>query len=53
MISRFFRKIGVTFKKREASSRASRIIGRHRARWRAYQGLVDPRRLIFVDETCR
>jgi hypothetical protein len=26
-------------------------ISRHRARWRAYQGLIDPRRLIFIDET--
>ena len=24
---------------------------RHRARWRTYQGLIDPRRLIFLDET--
>ena len=28
-----------------------RDIDRHRARWRAYQGLIDPRRLIFLDET--
>jgi hypothetical protein len=28
-----------------------RDISRHRARWRAYQGLIDPRRLIFIDET--
>ena len=28
-----------------------RDISRHRARWRAYQGLIDPRRLIFLDET--
>ena len=26
-------------------------ISRHRARWRAYQGLIDPRRLVFIDET--
>jgi len=26
-------------------------ISRHRGRWRAYQGLIDPRRLIFIDET--
>ena len=26
-------------------------ISRHRARWRADQGLIDPRRLIFPDET--
>jgi DDE superfamily endonuclease len=26
-------------------------ISRHRKRWRTYQGLIDPRRLIFIDET--
>src|SRR6202012_4119233 len=26
-------------------------INRHRKRWRAYQGLIDPRRLVFIDET--
>ena len=26
-------------------------ISRHRKRWRAYQGLIDPRRLVFIDET--
>jgi DDE superfamily endonuclease len=26
-------------------------IGRHRKRWRTYQGLIDPRRLVFIDET--
>ena len=53
MMSRFFRRIGVTFKKRR-SSRASRIgpdVKRHRARWRTYQGLIDPKRLVFIDET--
>jgi transposase len=25
-------------------------ISRHRARWRVYQRLIDPRRLIFIDE---
>ena len=53
MMSRFFRRIGVTFKKRP-SSRASTgrpHISRHRKRWRTYQGLIDPRRLVFIDET--
>jgi hypothetical protein len=27
------------------------IISRHRARWRAYQTRIDPRRLVFIDET--
>ena len=26
-------------------------ISRHRKRWRTYQGLIDPRRLVFIDET--
>jgi transposase len=26
-------------------------ISRHRKRWRSYQGLIDPRRLVFIDET--
>jgi putative transposase len=26
-------------------------IRRHRARWRTYQGLIDPSRLVFIDET--
>ena len=52
MMSRFFRKIGVTFKKRPSSREQDRAdISRHRARWRAYQGRIDPRRLIFIDET--
>ena len=52
MMSRFFRRIGVTFKKRPLSrSEQDRPdIRRHRARWRAYQGLIDPKRLVFIDE---
>jgi hypothetical protein len=44
MMSRFFRKIGVTFKKRPSPSREQDRpdISRHRARWRVYQGLIDP-----------
>jgi len=26
-------------------------VARHRARWRKYQGLIDPSRLVFIDET--
>src|SRR5271156_1640482 len=26
-------------------------ISRHRKRWRTYQGFIDPRRLVFIDET--
>ena len=42
----------MTFKRPSSRARA-RIVedaGRHRARWRAYQGRIDPRRLIFIDE---
>ena len=53
MMSRFFRRIGVTFKKKTlvAQERDRPDIRRHRARWRAYQGLIDPKRLVFIDET--
>ena len=52
MMSRFFRRIGVTFKKRPSSREQDRPdISRHRKRWRTYQGLIDPRRLVFIDET--
>ena len=43
MMSRFFRRIGVTFKKRPSSREQDRPdISRHRKRWRTYQGLIDP-----------
>ena len=53
MMSRFFRRIGVTFKKKTlvAYERDRPDISRHRKRWRTYQGLIDPRRLVFIDET--
>ena len=52
MISRFFRKIGRRLKRTlVAREQDRRDISRHRARWRTYQGLIDPRRLIFLDET--
>ena len=28
----------------------TRGISRHRARWRAYQGRIDPRRLVFIGD---
>jgi hypothetical protein len=43
MMSRFFRRIGVKQDRPD--------ISRHRKRWRTYQGLIDPRRLVFIDET--
>ena len=53
MMSRFFRRIGVTLKKKTLVAREQDRpdISRHRRRWRAYQGLIDPRRLVFLDET--
>ncbi|MGA2045977.1 MAG: IS630 family transposase [Roseiarcus sp.] len=52
MMSRFFRRIGVTLKKTLVAREQDRPdISRHRRRWRAYQGLIDPRRLVFIDET--
>ena len=54
MMSRFFRKIGVTFGKKTNASRASRIVADMpsiEARWRALSGPgIDPRRLIFIDD---
>ena len=52
MMSRFFRRIGVTVKKRPlCASRIARTSVAHRKRWRTYQGLIDPGRLVFIDET--
>ena len=52
MMSRFFRRIGVTVKKTLVAGEQDRPdISRHRKRWRTYQGLIDPRRLVFIDET--
>ena len=34
-----------------ACERDRPAISRHRARWRTYQGRIDPSRLIFIDET--
>jgi hypothetical protein len=53
MMSRFFRRLSVTFKKKTLVAREQDRpdISRHRARWRAYQGRIDPRRLVFIDET--
>ena len=54
MMSRFFRKIGVAVKKTLVAREQDRqdIESRpSRTRWRAYQGRIDPRRLLFIDET--
>ena len=33
-----------------ASEQDRADVKRHRARWRTYQGLIDPKRLVFIDE---
>ena len=49
---RFFAHEGITFKKSLHASEQDRAdIARRRARWRMYQGRLDPKRLVFIDET--
>jgi len=49
---RFFKYEGITFKKSLHASEQDRAdIAHHRARWKAHQGRLDPKRLVFIDET--
>jgi len=49
---RFFRHEGITFKKILHASEQDRAdIARRRTRWKTHQGRLDPRRLVFIDET--
>src|SRR5215831_18078007 len=49
---RFFKHEGITFKKSLHASEQDRTdIARRRTRWKAYQGRLDPKRLVFIDET--
>ena len=49
---RFFKHAGITFKKTLHASEQDRAdIARRRTRWKAYQGRIDPKRLVFIDET--
>ena len=49
---RFFKREGITFKKTLRASEQDRAdIARRRTRWKAYQGRLDPKRLVFIDET--
>jgi transposase len=49
---RFFKHEGITFKKTLYASEQDRAdIARRRSRWKAHQGRLDPRRLVFIDET--
>ena len=53
MMSRFLRRLGVTFKKKTLVAREQDRpdVSRHRMRWRTHQRRVDPTRLVFIDET--
>ena len=49
---RFFKHEGITFKKTLYASEQDRAdIARRRTRWKAHQGRLDPKRLVFIDET--
>ena len=49
---RFFKHEGITFKKSLFASEQDRAdVARRRARWKMHQGRLDPRRLVFIDET--
>jgi transposase len=49
---RFFKREGISFKKSLYASEQDRAdIARRRVRWKQYQGRLDPKRLVFIDET--
>jgi len=49
---RFFKREGISFKKSLYASEQDRAdIARRRVRWQQYQGRLDPKRLVFIDET--
>ena len=49
---RIVREAGITFKKTLfATERDRPAVARRREQWRKYQGRLDPRRLVFIDET--
>jgi transposase len=51
-LSRFFARHGVTIKKSlRAAERKRADVARARRRWMREQGLLDPARLVFIDET--
>jgi transposase len=48
----FFEHEGISFKKSLHASEQDRPdVARRRARWKRYQGSLDPARLVFIDET--
>ena len=47
-----FKREGISFKKSLYASEQDRAdIARRRVRWKQYQGRLDPKRLVFIDET--
>ena len=51
-LSRFFGRHGITFKKSlQAEERQRADVARARRRWIREQGMLDPARLVFIDET--
>ena len=51
-LQRFFDRHNVSFKKKPARGRAKRAdVARARRRWIREQGMLDPARLVFIDET--
>ena len=52
MLSRFFRGVGISFKKSPSASEQERpAITRRRARWKRLQGRLPPPHLVFIAET--
>ena len=51
-LSRFFARHGITLKKSlQAAERQRAEVARARRRWMREQGMLDPARLVFIDET--
>jgi transposase len=49
---RFFKREGISFKKSLYAGEQDRAdVARRRAQWQKYQGRLDPKRLVFIDET--
>ena len=49
---RFFKRERISFKKSLYASEQDRAdIARRRTQWKKYQGRLDPKRLVFIDET--
>ncbi len=49
---RYLRGAGLSFKKSVLASEQDRAdVARRRERWQRYQGLINPQRLVFIDET--